>query len=72
MKKEKENVYKKIYDAYCKWIKETEYKNSFLFFDNDGSICLEAWEEIELKHLGAVPERKYGSNSPKGENGKES
>jgi len=35
MKKEKENVYKKIYDAYCKWIKDTEYKNSFLFFDND-------------------------------------
>jgi len=65
---EKKDIYKNIYDDFCKWIKEGE-ESSFLFYDNDGSICLEAWEELELKHLGAIPERKLGRNSPKGENG---
>ena len=54
----KENVYKKIYEDFCNYIKE-EQKSSFLFFDNDGCVILGKWEELEEKHLGSIPKREY-------------
>ena len=62
MKKEKENIYKNIYEDFCNWIKERN-ENSFLFFDNDGSIILEEWERLEKKHLGVIPKRINGNPS---------
>ena len=54
----KENAYKQLYKEFCNYINE-EQRSSFLFFDNDGNVILAKWEELEMKHLGSIPKRKY-------------
>ena len=56
---EAHNIYKKIYDDFCKVILSSD-NNTLFFVDNDGAVVLGMFEEIERKHLGDdAPKRPY-------------
>ena len=46
MCKEKEDLYKEIVDEFNEFV-----KNDMVFWDNDGKLIKERWEEIKDKYI---------------------